>query len=56
MHIFEKPDNLVELIENSVEKYADNKLFGTKNKDGEYEWITYRDVGKRIDNLSGGRS
>jgi len=54
MHIFEKPDNLVELIENSVEKYADNKLFGTKNKDGEYEWITYRDVGKRIDNLRGG--
>ena len=56
MHIFEKPDNLVELIENSVEKYPDNKMFGTKNKDGEYEWITYREVGKRIDNLRGGLS
>ena len=56
MHIFEKPDNLVELIENSVEKYPDNAMFGTKNKDGEYEWITYRDVGKRIDNLRGGLS
>ena len=54
MHIFEKPDNLVELIENSVEKYPDNKMFGTKNKDGEYEWITYREIGKRIDNLRGG--
>ena len=56
MHIFEKPDNLVELIENSVKKYPDNAMFGTKNKDGEYEWITYRDVGKRIDNLRGGLS
>jgi long-chain acyl-CoA synthetase len=54
MHIFEKPDNLVELIENSLEKYPDNKMFGTKNKDGEYEWITYREVGERIDNLRGG--
>ncbi len=56
MHIFEKPDNLVELIEDSVEKYPDNKMFGTKNKDGEYEWITYREIGKRIDNLRGGLS
>ncbi|MGD8242685.1 MAG: long-chain fatty acid--CoA ligase [Desulfobacterales bacterium] len=54
MHIFEKPDNLVELIENSVAKYPDNNLFGTKNKAGEYEWMTYRDVGQRIDNLRGG--
>ncbi|MBR9986817.1 MAG: long-chain fatty acid--CoA ligase [Desulfosarcina sp.] len=56
MHSFEKPDNLVELIENSVEKYPDNKMFGTKNKDGEYEWVTYREIGKRIDNLRGGMS
>jgi long-chain acyl-CoA synthetase len=54
MHIFEKPDNLVDLIENSLEKYPDNKMFGAKNKDGEYEWITYREVGERIDNLRGG--
>lgn len=54
MHIFDKPDNLVELIENSVEKHPDNKMFGTKNKDGEYEWITYREVGDRINNLRGG--
>jgi long-chain acyl-CoA synthetase len=54
MHVFEKPDNLVELIENSVEKYPDNTMFGTKNKVGEYEWVTYREVGTRIDNLRGG--
>jgi len=54
MHVFEKPDNLVELIENSLEKYPDNLMFGTKNKEGEYEWITYREVGERIDSLRGG--
>ena len=56
MHIFEKPDNLVELIENSLEKYPGNAMFGTKNKEGEYEWVTYREVGERIDNLRGGLS
>ena len=56
MHIFEKPDNLVELIENSLEKYPDNVMFGTKNKEGEYAWVTYREVGERIDNLRGGLS
>ncbi|CAB5107152.1 hypothetical protein D3OALGB2SA_2196 [Olavius algarvensis associated proteobacterium Delta 3] len=54
MHIFEKPDNLVELIENSIEKYPDNAMFGTKNEEGEYDWVTYREVGTRIDNLRGG--
>jgi long-chain acyl-CoA synthetase len=56
MHIFKKPDNLVELIENSIEKYPDNDMFGTKNEAGEYEWVTYREVGKRIDNLRSGLS
>ena len=56
MHVFEKPDNLVELIENSLEKYPGNAMFGTKNKEGEYEWVTYREVGERIDNLRGGLS
>ena len=56
MHVFEKPDNLVELIEASLDKYPDNPMFGTKNADGEYEWVTYSEVGKRIDNLRGGLS
>lgn len=50
----EKPDNLVEMIEASVSAYPDNPLFGTKNADGEYEWITYREAGERIENLRGG--
>lgn len=49
-----KPGNLVEMFENSVNKYADRTCLGTKNSQGEYEWVTYRDMGRRIDNLRGG--
>ena len=49
-----KPDNLVELFENSVKKFPDRPCLGTKNKQGEYEWIIYREMGRRIDNLRGG--
>ncbi len=52
--VHEKPDNLVEVIENSVEKHSDRPLFGTKNRNGEYEWVTYGQVGKRVENLRGG--
>lgn len=48
---YEKPDNLVELLEASVAKYPDNLLFGKKNPQKVYEWVTYREVGKRVDNL-----
>ncbi|MCX5850457.1 MAG: long-chain fatty acid--CoA ligase [Deltaproteobacteria bacterium] len=50
----EKPDNLPELFENSVKKFSDRPYLGTKNKQGEYEWISYREVGRRVDNLRGG--
>ena len=49
-----KPDNLVDLFEQSVKMYPDRPCLGTKNRDGEYEWITYREMGRRIDNLRGG--
>jgi len=54
MYKYDKPDNLVELIEESVRKYAGNRMFGTKNKEGVYEWVTYGEVGRRVDNLRGG--
>jgi len=54
MYELEKPDNLVDFFERSVEKFARNPLFGTKDDGGIYEWITYQDVGKRVDNLRGG--
>ena len=50
----EKPDNLVEFLERSVVRYPDNPLFGTKNTTGDYEWVTYREVGRRVDNLRAG--
>jgi long-chain acyl-CoA synthetase len=54
MYQLEKPDNLVEFLENSVSRYPDNPLFGTKNSRGTYDWVTYRQVGERVDNLRGG--
>ncbi len=50
----EEPDNLVAFLEGSVAKYPDNFLFGTKSPSGTYDWITYREVGERVDNLRGG--
>jgi hypothetical protein len=41
MYKFDKPDNLVAMFEESVAKHANNRLFGTKNKQGVYEWLTY---------------
>lgn len=56
MHKFtlEKPDNLVDWWGESVTKFADRKLFGTRNKNGVYEWVTYKEIGNRIDNLRAG--
>lgn len=56
MHTFtlDKPDNLVDWWAQSLTKFADRKLFGTKHKNGVYEWITYKEIGNRIDNLRAG--
>lgn len=51
---YDHPDNLVSLIEDSVKKFGDNPLFGTKNAAGQYEWVTYGEVGRRVDHLRGG--
>jgi len=50
----DKPDNLVDLFEESVVRFNGKPLFGTKGPDGEYMWSTYGDVAKRVDNLRGG--
>jgi len=54
MFQYDKPDNLVDLIETSVSRYPDNPFFGTKNRSGQYVWMTYREAGRRIDNLRAG--
>ena len=50
----ERPANLVEMFEKSVKRFGSNKLFGTKNEAGEYEWVTYQEVGRRVDDLRAG--
>jgi long-chain acyl-CoA synthetase len=50
----DKPDNLIDWWQESVTKFAARRLFGTKNKNGVYEWVTYKEVGTRIDNLRAG--
>ncbi len=54
MYELDKPDNLVEIFEDSVKKYAKNILFGTKNRSGIYEWVTYSDVNHMVDGVRSG--
>jgi len=57
MYQLMKPDNVVEILEKSVAKFPQRPFLGTKNKQlKQYEWITYTDFGKRVDNLRGGLS
>ena len=51
---YDDPNNLVSLYEATIQKFPSRKFLGEKNQDGEFEWITYGDFGKRIDNLRGG--
>lgn len=54
VYTLDKPDNLVDLFEESVLRYNGNPIFGTKGPDGEYLWSTYGEVAKRVDALRGG--
>jgi len=52
--VYDNPNNLVDLFEQSAVTYAGNRLFGTKNPaSGQYEWVTYKEVAERVDNLRG---
>ncbi|MEE4240056.1 MAG: long-chain fatty acid--CoA ligase [Desulfopila sp.] len=54
MYTYDKPDNLVELFESSLARYGDREMFGTADASGAYSWVTYTEVGKRIDDLRAG--
>lgn len=54
MYDYEKPDNLAESLHLAVSKYADNKAIGTKTSSGDYDWVTYKELGRRVDNFRGG--
>ncbi len=51
MYDFDKPDNLVDMFEESIARHAERPLFGTPGPDGVYTWITYGEVGRRVDDL-----
>ncbi len=48
-----KPSNLVESLERSRKKFADNPIFATK-MNGQYRWIDYKEFGSRVDHMRGG--
>jgi len=50
----DKPDNLIGFLENSVANFPERPMFGTKNTRGVYEWATYRQISRRIDDLRAG--
>ena len=54
MYQIDKPDNVVEILEQSVVKFPKRPFLGTKNKNKQYDWITYEDFGKRVDNVRSG--
>ena len=54
MWTYEKPDNLVEWWEESVQRYRDNTLFWVKNDNGGLDSISYGEIGRRIDHARGG--
>jgi len=56
MHHYQldKPDNLVDFLEETLKRYPESNMIGTKNAAGEYVWITYGEFGRRVDNLRAG--
>lgn len=53
-NVYEPPDNLVDIFENSVSKYANNPLIGEKDNAGVYQWVTYSQIATRVNNLRAG--
>ncbi len=51
---YEKPDNLVEMFEISVKKFANRPFIGEKDRSGVYQWVTYGYMKERVDNLRAG--
>ncbi len=45
--------DLVDVLQRSVERYPDCDAFGTKTE-GEWQWITYAEFGRRVDDFRGG--
>lgn len=46
--------NLVDLCTKSVERFAGNEIFGNRQADGTWTYITYREFGELVDKARGG--
>ena len=46
--------NLTSLYQTSVATYPDNPLFGLRQSDGTWNWVTYADFGDLVDSARGG--
>ncbi len=55
-NVYDPPDNLVDIFEQSAAKYANNQFIGEKDGSGVYQWVTYRQIADRVDNLRAGLS
>ena len=52
---YKHPRNLVDLFEDTVAKWGDRNAIGTKNlQTKQYEWITYKRLAERIDDVRSG--
>jgi len=51
---FKHPTNLVDLFEDTINKFPDRPWIGEQNDAGEYEWTTYKEASDRVDNLRAG--
>ncbi len=56
MYQLDKPDNVVEFLENSVANYPKRPFLGQKDGTGNFKWINYADFGARVDNARSGLS
>ncbi|MBN2724291.1 MAG: long-chain fatty acid--CoA ligase [Deltaproteobacteria bacterium] len=54
MFVYEKPDNLVSSFEATRDRYPHRPFIGSKDKNGEYQWQSYSELGNSIDMLRGG--
>ncbi len=56
MYELDKPDNVVEIFQESIARFPDRPLLGEKDKNGVYQWVSYQEFGTRVDNLRAGMS
>ncbi|MHA1720207.1 MAG: AMP-dependent synthetase/ligase [Promethearchaeota archaeon] len=51
---YDDPNNWVKVLEESVKKFPDYPYIGQKDESGTFQWITYKNFAKRVDNLRAG--